>query len=163
MPYTKLTSYQFERGTGFTEESVLTFRVLALTAVDELMRSAQATTATFPLSADELYLILEHRASSQSLVPSQAVAVEAQPEPTPDLEPELPVPLVDESQETVNTQAESLPTSLIPAAAAAQIASVPTHAGPPDNDFAAAARWLALATRDDTEPYRPTLGGRHSS
>lgn len=167
MPYTKLTSYQFERGTGFTEESVLAFRVLALTAVDEFMRGAPATTATFPLSADELHLVLEHRVSTQSRVMPPPVVVEAQPEPTPDLEPDLepevPVPLVDEGQETVNRPALSLPPSFIPAAAAAHIASDATPARPRDDDFAAAARWLALATRDDAEPYRPTLGGRHSS
>ena len=162
MPYTKLTSYQFERGTGFTEESVLAFRVLALTAVDEFMRGAPATTATFPLSADEVHLILEHRVSTQSREMPPPVVVEAQPEPTPDLEPEAPAALVDEGQETVNRPAESLPPSFIPAAAA-QIASDATHARPRDDDFAAAARWLALATRDDAEPYRPTLGGRHSS
>lgn len=164
MPYTKLTSYQFERGTGFTEESVLAFRVLALTAVDEFMRGAPATTATFPLSADELHLILEHRVSTQSRVMPPPIVVEAEPEPTPDLEPEVLVPVVDERQETVNRPAESLPPSFIPAAAAAaHIASDETHARPRDDDFAAAARWLALATRDDAEPYRPTLGGRHSS
>jgi hypothetical protein len=162
MPYTKLTSYQFERGTGFTEESVLAFRVLALTAVDELMRSGQATTATFPLSVDELHLILEHRVSVRSLVPP-AVAQEALAEPTPELAQEVPGVLEADSQEAVNTRAESLPTRLIPAAAAAHIASDATHAPPRDDDFAAAARWLALATRDDTEPYRPTFGSRHSS
>jgi hypothetical protein len=172
MPYTKLTSFQFERGTGFTEESVLAFRALALTAVDELVRSTHATTATFPLSAEELHLVIEHRSSTQSVVPSPAVVKE--PDPEPELEPasereqepdstfddaqEAGVRLADDSHEAVHTPADSLPTNLMPAAAAAHFASDPAHAGPPDDDFAAAARWLALATRDDTEPYRPSLG-----
>jgi hypothetical protein len=184
MSYTKLTSFQFERGTGFTEESVLAFRSLVLTAVDELVRSTHATTATFPLSAEELHLIIEHRSSAQSTAPSPVVVKEPDPEPDlepeseqelePDLEPEseqelepkstfdewqeVGVPLAADSHEAVHTPADSVPTSLIPAAAAAHIASDPAHAGPPDDDFAAAARWLALATRDDTEPYRPSLG-----
>jgi hypothetical protein len=212
MPYTELTSYQFERGTGFTEESVLEFRVLALTAINELMRKGKATTATFPLSADELQLIVNYRASSLSGVPSPAltedaaaaytepdyavlkesepdyaVLEETEPEVTvlEDTEPDYAVleetepdetfledsqrepehefyedsleQIEAESEEAVSAPSESLPVSFLPAAAAAHIASDPDHAGPPDDDYAAAARWLALAMRDDSEPYQPSL------
>jgi hypothetical protein len=122
------------------------------------MRSGQPTTASFPLSTDELHLILEHRLSTQSLVPTRTVVMEDRPEPTQDVPAE---PEVTRHAAAI-TPEESPPTSLIGAAVAAHVASDPAHAGPPDDDFAAAARWLALATRDDTEPYRPTLGGRHS-
>jgi hypothetical protein len=216
MPYTELTSYQFERGTGFTEESVLEFRVLALTAINELMRKGKATSATFPLSADELQLIVDYRVSSLAGVPSPALtedaaAAHAEPEQTvledtqpeyaaleeiepevtvleeaepdyavleetepevsvlqdtePEPEPEFfeaaPEQIEAESEEAVSASSESLPASLMPAAAAAHIASDPDHAGPPDDDYAAAARWLALAMRDDSEPYQPSLARPH--
>jgi hypothetical protein len=162
MQYTKLTTYQFERGNGFTEESVLAFRVLALTAVDELMRSGQATTATFPLSNDELHLILEHRVASQPRLTPPPIVVEAPAAPGPDLPQEVSLPHADDVHETAQSRPEP-PISLIPAIAAAHLASDPAHAGPPDDDLAAAARWLALAMRDDSEPYRPTLGRRRTS
>jgi hypothetical protein len=54
MPYTKLASYQFERGKGFTEESVFAFHTLALEAIYELARNDRSSTATFPLSDDEV-------------------------------------------------------------------------------------------------------------
>jgi hypothetical protein len=61
MPYSELTSFQFERGKGFTEESVLSFRVLALNVIDELMRHDGVTVAHFPLSNDEVRLVLDYR------------------------------------------------------------------------------------------------------
>jgi hypothetical protein len=196
MPYTELTSYKFERGTGFTEESVLEFRVLALTAINELMRKGKATTATFPLSADELQLIVDHRVSSLSGVqstvlteyatathtepaqtvledtepdyavleenePEVSVLQDTEPEPEPELSEAAPEQIEAESEEAVSAPSESLPASLMPAAAAAHIASDPDHAGPPDDDYAAAARWLALAMRDDSEPYQPSLARPH--
>jgi hypothetical protein len=103
MSYTKLESYQFERGKGFTEESVLAFRSLAFAAIDELVRSQQK-----PMSSN-----FSHEASA--------------------------------------------PLSADPPARA-EVPDAATDLGsPPDDDFAAAARWLALATRNETEPYQPSL------
>jgi uncharacterized membrane protein len=137
MPYTKLASYQFERGKGFTEESVFAFHTLALEAIYELARNDRSSTATFPLSDDEVQLVLNHRA---------AAAEAAQPvisEPTPTYAShEVPATVTPDPSET------------------AEVSDAATEAAlgnPPDDDFAAAARWLALATRNETEPYQPSL------
>jgi hypothetical protein len=137
MSYTKLTSYQFERGKGFTEESVLAFRSLAFAAIDELIRSQPSSTATFPLSDDELRLVLNHRAALAETAP----------------------PVVSEPMSSYVSHEVSAPLTADPPA----MAEVPDAAAesdlgsPPDDDFAAAARWLALATRNETEPYQPSL------
>jgi hypothetical protein len=130
MPYTKLTSYQFERGRGFTEESVLAFRALALAAIDELARSDRSTTATFPLSNDEVQLVLKHRVS----------AAEPAPPMSSPRAHEVSTPLAPDPSET-----------------APETDATTALGSPPDDDFTAAARWLALATRNETEPYQPTL------
>jgi hypothetical protein len=136
MSYTKLTSYQFERGKGFTEESVLAFRSLAFAAIDELVRS-QSSTATFPLSDDELRLVLNHRAAAA----------------------ETAVPVVSEPMSSYLSHEVSTPVSADPPAIAdvPDAAAAPDLGSPPDDDFVAAARWLALATRNETEPYQPSL------
>ena len=137
MSYTKLTSYQFEWGKGFTEESVLAFRSLAFAAIDELIRSQPSSTATFPLSDDELRLVLDHRAAAaESELPAAS-------EPLPSyLSHEVSAPLTPDPSEAAEVP---------DAEAVADLVS------PPDEDFAAAARWLALATRNETEPYQPSL------
>jgi hypothetical protein len=137
MSYTTLTSYQFERGKGFTEESVLAFRSLAFAAIDELIRSQSSSTATFPLSDDELRLVLNHRA---------AAAAETAP------------PLVSEPMSSYLSQEVAVPVSAAPPANVAEAPDADVDLGsPPDDDFAAAARWLALATRNQTEAYQPSL------
>ncbi len=137
MSYTKLTSYQFERGKGFTEESVLAFRSLAFAAIDELIRSQPSSTATFPLSDDELRLVLNHRAAAAD----NALPVVSEPMSSY-LSHEVSAPLTPDRSETAHVS---------DAAPADDLGS------PPDDDFAAAARWLALATRNETEPYQPSL------
>jgi hypothetical protein len=138
MSYTTLTSYQFERGKGFTEESVLAFRSLAFAAIDELIRSQSSSTATFPLSDDELRLVLNHRAA--------AAAAETAP------------PLVSEPMSSYLSQEVSAPVNADPPANVAEAPDADVDLGsPPDDDFAAAARWLALATRNQTEAYQPSL------
>jgi hypothetical protein len=136
MSYTTLTSYQFERGKGFTEESVLAFRSLAFAAIDELVRSQPSSTATFPLSNDEVRLVLNHRAAAETALPAVSGAI------SPYLSHEVSAPV----------SADPPAIAEVPDAAAA-----PDLGSPPDDDFAAAARWLALATRNETEPYQPSL------
>lgn len=156
MSYTELTSYQFERGKGFTEESVLAFRVLALNVIDDLMRGGTATTmATFPLSQREVALVLDQRAHADHVDPHEVVhaqdadhsetdepvqpALHALPDPVlEDIAPPTEV-VPDIGQETTVDEPESPMIGL-------------------DPDFAAAARWLELATRNDIEPYRPSIG-----
>ena len=137
MSYTKLTSYQFERGKGFTEESVLAFRSLAFGSIDELIRSQPSSTETFPLSDDELRLVLNYRAAAA----------------------EATQPVVSEPMSSYLSHEVSVPLAPSPPAAAhAPDAEVPADRdSPPDDDFAAAARWLALATRNESEPYQPSL------
>ncbi len=146
MSYTKLTSYQFERGKGFTEESVLAFRSLAFAAIDELARSQPSSTATFPLSDDELRLVLNHRAAAaETALPETAL-------------PETPLPITPEPMSSYLSREVSTPISADPAMAELPDASPEADLGsPPDDDFAAAARWLALATRNETEAYQPSL------
>jgi hypothetical protein len=136
MSYTTLTSYQFERGKGFTEESVLAFRSLAFAAIDELVRSQPSSTATFPLSNDEVRLVLNHRAAAETALPAVSQAISSY------LSHEVSAPV----------SADRPAIAEVPDAAAA-----PDLGSPPDDDFAAAARWLALATRNETEPYQPSL------
>jgi hypothetical protein len=135
MSYTTLTSYQFERGKGFTEESVLAFRSLAFAAIDELIRSQPSSTATFPLSDDELRLVLNHRAAA------------AENSPT----------VVSEPMSSGVSHEVSVPVSADPPATVGSSDTDADLGNPPDDDFAAAARWLALATRNQTETYQPSL------
>jgi hypothetical protein len=135
MSYTKLTSYQFERGKGFTEESVLAFRSLAFAAIDELIRSQPSSTATFPLSDDELRLVLNHRAATA----------------------ETALPVVSEPTSSYLNDEVAAPLGADPPAIADAPDTDADLRNPPDDDFAAAARWLALATRNETEAYQPSL------
>jgi hypothetical protein len=149
MPYSELTSFQFERGKGFTEDSVLSFRVLALNVIHELLRHDGVTVAHFPLTNDEVRLVLDYRTRQEpdgddsdgdgdllSAKPS-VLAPSTSQSPTP---PASPTPAAAES---------SMPTESGPAeetfVAAEDLPgqSLPTT----DDEFVIAARWLALATR----------------
>ena len=186
MPYTKLTSFQFERGKGFTEESVLTFRVLALNVIDELMRheAPGASVANFSLTPEEVRLILEHRRVAYG----QTGPTDAHPNTHDESTTELPPPTSPLRQtataadataaDTATTAATAAATEAAAAATAAtgtaadatgSIATAESaertegtdvvaaaHENEPDSqpaaesaddEFAAAARWLALATR----------------
>jgi hypothetical protein len=142
MPYTKLASYQFERGRGFTEESVFAFHSLALTAIYELANADRsASDDLLPLSSEEVELIVKHRAAAAT------APVESETEPMSSY-------LSDEA---------SAPLAADPSVAEGPESPATVALGsPPDDDFAAAARWLALATRNETEPYQPSLV-RHRS
>jgi hypothetical protein len=143
MSYTTLTSYHFERGKGFTEESVLAFRSLAFAAIDELIRSQPSSTATFPLSDDELRLVLNHRAAAAAA--ENALLV-------------VPEPMSSYLSNEVSAPISADPPAIADPAAIADLLGTEGDLGsPPDDDFAAAARWLALATRNQTEAYQPSL------
>jgi hypothetical protein len=135
MSYTTLTSYHFERGKGFTEESVLAFRSLAFAAIDELFRSQPSSTATFPLSDDELRLVLNYRAAAA----------------------ETALPVVSEPMSSYLSQEVSAPVSADQPGVVEAPDTDADLGSPADDDFAAAARWLALATRNQTESYQPSL------
>jgi hypothetical protein len=149
MPYSDLTSFQFERGKGYTEESVLAFRVLALNVIDDLIRGESLTVGNFPLSQDEIGLVLDHRAlqstkhntpTSSGTTPAQTqrVAV-ARPAPRPGLSTAV-VPTtahVDEPPR-LSVAPRNDPAARIPAGSPAIAV---------EDEFAIAARWLALATR----------------
>jgi hypothetical protein len=69
MSYADIASYQFERGKGFTEESVLAFRVLTLELIEQLSSGGAGNTknsGTFsgPLSLAEVQLIIQHRTTN---------------------------------------------------------------------------------------------------
>lgn len=161
MSYTELTSYQFERGKGFTEESVLAFRVLALNVIDDLIRGGTATTlATFPLSQREVALVLDQRAHAVHAEPVEAVqAATTEPaEPSVAEEPVEPAlrALPDPVVEDIVAPSDVAP-DVEPDVESSEQTSPMIDLDP---DFAAAARWLELATRNDAEPYRPSIGER---
>lgn len=236
MPYPELTSYEFERGRGFTEESVLKFRTLVLNVIDELTRDG--ATGTFALSKDEVGLLLDHRFTNHAATADAATSVSAG-EPLADLDGthgvDGPIGHLDEiAAETHRhsvaanevdphpvSEPDAIAAPIEPDAIAALIAAEPgvhelsaieasaaeasAHQGPADEtlheqpasalgevagadepsepeiievepealaapapparmtdeeEFAAAARWLALATRHDTEPFRMTEDSR---
>jgi hypothetical protein len=135
MPYSELTSFQFERGKGFTEESVLSFRVLALNVIDELMRHDGVTVAHFPLSNDEVRLVLDYRTRK-----------DADDEPESD-------DLDSDDLRRENLRSDDQHDQTEEALAAAQDTpgeSMPTT----EDEFEIAARWLALATRGDYDLHQ---------
>jgi hypothetical protein len=142
MPYSDLTSFQFERGKGFTEDSVLAFRVLALNVIDDLIRGEALTVANFPLSQDEITLVLNHRSHDRVSYGSpkgptlrQTTSADSAPmtpvEQMPTTAP-APTPPPVMSQLPPEPIATPTPTPRVPAE---------------EDEFAIASRWLAMATR----------------